>query len=272
MSQQQDADNSSGVSMATIKDQKGNLELKHAIFQQQLHHLKNEGQFRISYNTGRILKYRPDKRTRNQIDEVIKELGHLNHARASLDIILEEPGQEGTVSRISKLFARDITVTQSGMQFSLLPTNNLQTSWPTSWNCRKKWMDMNIEKWLKETNNDAQLCLLRQALLDNRKCDIPLNYKLFKDEMSVDMGLIFVNNKLAVSKTLREWVLQVAHGDHLSADKMAEFTDMAHWPEKTRVLKEKAKSYLICFQAVKKLVNMLPQTTKNKLQPANFPF
>ena len=89
-----------------------------------------------------------------------------------------------------------------------------------------------------------------------------MKYKLFKDEMSVDMGLTFANNKLAVPNTLREWVLQVAQGDHLSADKMAELTDMVHWPGKVRDLKEKAMSCLICLQAGKNLVIMLPHTKK----------
>ncbi len=63
-----------------------------------------------------------------------------------------------------------------------------------------------------------------------------MSYKLFKDEMSVDMSLVFVDSKLAVPKTLREWVLQVAHGDHLSAERMADFTDLVCWPGKSRDL------------------------------------
>ncbi len=110
------------------------------------------------------------------------------------------------------------------------------------------------------TNNDAELCLLRQALLHNRESEIPLNYKFFKDEMAVDMGVVFVNNKLAVPKALREWVLQVAHR---SAEKMAGFTDMVCWPVKTlKALKEKAKSCLFCFQVGKNLTTKLHQTEK----------
>ncbi len=54
---------------------------------------------------------------------------------------------------------------------------------------------------------------------------------------------------MAVPKTLKEWVLQVAHGDHLSADKMAEFT-MLLW-----------SSYYVA-----------PDQKKNKLKPTKFPF
>ncbi len=68
MNNQSEADNSSGVSYSTIQDQKRDLEVQITHIQQQLHHLKREGQFRINETTGRILKYRPDKRTRTQID------------------------------------------------------------------------------------------------------------------------------------------------------------------------------------------------------------
>ncbi len=58
----------------------------------------------------------------------------------------------------------------------------------------------------------------------------------------MEMGLVFVSSKLAVPKSLREWVMQVAHGDHLGADKMEHLPESVYWPEKANDLSEKAKS------------------------------
>ena len=131
--------------------------------------------------------------------------------------------------------------------------------------------DITVEKWVKETNEDPELSLLLQAIIDGKEANIRLNYKLFKDDLSVELGLVFVANKLAVPRTLREWVLQVAHGDHWSTDKMAEFTDMVYWPGKICDLKEKSKSCLICFQAGKNLKPMIPSSETSRLEPAKFP-
>ena len=67
------------------------------------------------------------------------------------------------------------------------------------------------------------------------------------------MGLVFVADKLAVPKTLKEWVLQVAHGDHLGVKKMEELTVLVYWPGKATDIREKAKNCLVCFKAGKNL-------------------
>ncbi len=42
------------------------------------------------------------------------------------------------------------------------------------------------------------------------------------------MGLVLVADKLAVPRTLKEWVVQVSHGDHLGVKKMEELTELVH--------------------------------------------
>ncbi len=132
-------------------------------------------------------------------------------------------------------------------------------------------IDITVEKRKKETTEDPELTLLRQAILDGKEHNVPLNYKLFKDELSVEMRLVLVAIKLAVPKTLREWVIQVAHGDHWSTEKMAEFTELVYWPGKVRDLKEKSRSCMIGFQAGKNLKTMIPSTETNKLESAKYP-
>ena len=52
---------------------------------------------------------------------------------------------------------------------------------------------------------------------------MPFNYK---DEIAIDIGLVFVSGMLAVPKSLMEWVIQVAHGDHLAPQKMEKLTEV----------------------------------------------
>ncbi len=122
--------------------------------------------------------------------------------------------------------------------------------------------DITAAKWLKETNSDPELSILRPAIIDGKEKEVPLNYKLLKDEISIDMGLVFVSGKLAVPKSLKEWVIQAAHGDHLAPQKMEKLTELVYWPGKSKDLKEKARSCLTCVQAGKNLHTMLPTTEK----------
>ncbi len=241
-------DNYSVNSNASIQAQKKDLEIQISNVQNQLLFLKREGQYRINSADGRILKYRPDKRTRGQIYELEKELLTLNQARTSLDILPEEQEPEPRVSKRLKIIVRDVVAKQRGMGHAADETMAEKLKHVLA---LTEKTDITVEKWIKETNEDAELSILRQAILDGKESNIPLNYKLFKDELTVELGLVFVANKLAVPKSLREWVIQVAHGDHWSTDKMAAFTELVYWPGKLRDLKEKSKSCLICFQAGK---------------------
>ncbi len=119
--------------------------------------------------------------------------------------------------------------------------------------------DISLAKWIKETNAGAELKALRQAIIDKKFTNIPPSYKLFQNELKTDMGLVFVANKLAVPRSLREWVKQIAHGDHASRAKM---TEMLYWPNKAKDLESKAKECIVCFQAGKNLRSVIPQKEK----------
>ncbi len=98
-----------------MRPSKRDLEIQITKTQTQLHFLKREGQYRINGADGRILKYRPDKRTRAQISELEKELLTLNQARASLDVLHEEVEAEPRVSKRAKIVVRDVVAKQAGV-------------------------------------------------------------------------------------------------------------------------------------------------------------
>ena len=130
--------------------------------------------------------------------------------------------------------------------------------------------DIPTAKWIKEINSETEKCVSRQGILNKNEEEVPLNYKLFKGILSVKMDLVFVSNNLAVPRSLREWVIQVAHGHHLGADKMEHLTESVYWPGKTNDLREKAANCLTCFHSSKNLKIMLPFTEKKPPERANF--
>ena len=194
-------DNSSTVSTSSVAAQKRDLEVQITNIETQLHFLKRESQYRINSVDGRILKYRQDKRTRTQIAEYEKELLVLNQARSSLDILGKETELEPTVSKRAEIVVRDVVSIQIGMDQATEETMAEKLEHVLA---LTEKTDITVEKWVKETNDDPELNILRQAIIDGKEANIPLNYKLFKDELTVELGLVFVANKLAVPKTLRE--------------------------------------------------------------------
>ena len=257
---------SSEISNTSVTDKKNDLEFQILLLQARLHHLTRDGQYRLQESTGRVLKYRPDKTTRQAIADLKQELEALNDGKSTLDNVPEQAQLIRPVAGDAKVVVRDVVAKQVGlgnMEGELLAqslTKVLQIAEAT---------DINTAKWIKETNADPELCLLRQAIINNTEKEMPLNYKLFKGELSADTGLVFVANKLAVPKSLREWVIQVAHGDHLGTDKMEHLTDSVYWPGKTYDLREKAKSCLVCFQSCKNLRLCCPLPKKIRLSLLN---
>ncbi len=161
-------DNSSTVSNTSIAAQKGDLQVQNTNTQTQLHFLKREGQYRINGADGRILKYRPDKRTRGQISELEKELLTLNQARASLDILPEEQEMEPRVSKRATIVVRDVVAKQVGI--GQATEESMAEKLQHVLSLTEK-TDITIEKWIKETNKDPELTLLRQAMGKNTTSD-----------------------------------------------------------------------------------------------------
>ncbi len=93
----------------------------------------------------------------------------------------------------------------------------------------------------------------------------PPAYKFFQNELRVSCGLVFIGDKLVIPKNMREWVIQVAHGDHASTAKMAEITENVYWPNKARDLERRAHGCDVCFRAGKNLISKLPSTRKKPL-------
>ena len=108
-------DNSFTVGTSSIAAQKRDPEIQITNIQSQLHFLKREGQNRFNGADRRILKYRPDKRTRVPIAELEMELLILNQARSSMDTLPEETEFKPGVSKRAEMVVRDVIAKQTGI-------------------------------------------------------------------------------------------------------------------------------------------------------------
>ena len=55
--------------------------------------------------------------------------------------------------------------------------------------------DIHPKKWIEETDRDPEINLLKQAVIDKNSKQIPASCKLFKNELRVSMGLVFIDDK-----------------------------------------------------------------------------
>ncbi len=132
-------------------------------------------------------------------------------------------------------------------------------------NAITKKSDISLAKLVEETNKDKELSLIRQAIIDGEMDHIPTHYRQKKNYLSVEFGLVFLDEMVVIPDRMQEWILQVAHGDHESSDKMREICHRVYWETKNEDISAKANNCLTCFRSGKNLKNILPKTEKDVL-------
>ncbi len=212
-------------------------------------------QYRINSVDGGFLRYRPSKLKRAPISEYVKELLTLNQATTSLDIRSEEPAIEPRVSKRAKLVVRNVVAKQFGI--GQASDESLVENLCYIVSLSEKTVIMVEGGRVEKTNDDPDLSFLRQALIHGNEAHLPIYWQLFMNILSVELGPVFVANKSAVAESLREWVIQMAHGDHWLTQQIPEFSELAYWPGKLKDLMDKTRSCLVCFQSGKNLTTRL---------------
>ena len=77
--------------------------------------------------------------------------------------------------------------------------------------------------------------------------ELAREYWSFKEELSVEDGLLFKSDRLVVPRPLREEVLNEIHGAHMVENKSLCFArDYVFWPSMIAQIKDKVKSCSIC--------------------------
>ena len=65
----------------------------------------------------------------------------------------------------------------------------------------------------------------------------------------MEFGLVFYDSMVIIPDRMQEWVLQIAHGDHESAEKMREICQRVHWESENKGIAAKANNCLTCFRS-----------------------
>ena len=125
--------------------------------------------------------------------------------------------------------------------------------------------DISLAKLVEETNKEKELNTLRQAVIDGELDHVSMHYRQRKNHLSVEFGLVFMDERVVIPDRMREWILNVAHVDHESADKMREICQRVYWETKNQDIAAKANNCLTCFRSDKNLKPILPKTEKNVL-------
>ncbi len=200
-------------------------------------------------------QWRPCKRKRDWDNEIVEELYD------NLEQLREPTVAKAVPKRHSNAVLK--------YNWALLQTVGHQSD-PTEPETEARWdmvkfiaakTDIQYKKWLKEQNEDAEICLARQSVLASDKHALPPWLRKSFDDLNVKMGLLFCK-QLLVPASLKEWVLQVLHGDHAGQTKMLELAKNLTWKSKKEDIEEKASNCLICFKAGK---NLKPVIANNKV-------
>ncbi len=150
-------DTNSEISNSSIADKKKDLVIQISLLKARLHHLSRDGKYRLQESTGRVLKYRPDKKTRQAIADLKHELEALSDAISNLDNIPEEAELIRQVARDAKVVVRDVIAKQVG--FGNMEGASLAQSLAKVLKIAEA-TNINTAKWIKETNADPELCLM----------------------------------------------------------------------------------------------------------------
>ncbi len=94
--------------------------------------------------------------------------------------------------------------------------------------------DLTLQKLIEETNKDPETSKTRQSTIDKDWDLLSSNLRKRELGLSSQLGLILVDEKIYIPRSLREWIIQVVHGDHESVPKMRLLTERVYWPSKEK--------------------------------------
>ena len=229
------------------------------IVESELLHLKKKSH--LVYMGG---QWRPCKRKRNWDDQIVQKHLRLEKLYDSLEQ-LREPKP---VKSVPKMHSNAVLK----YNWAHLPTIGDPTEIPEP-EAEARWdmikfiaakTDIHYNKWLKEQNEDPEMCLARQSVLASDKHALPPWLRKNFDDLNVKMGLLFCKEQLLVPASLEEWVLQVLHGDHAGQTKMVDLAKNLIWKSKQLDIEEKTSNCLICFKAGKNLKPVIANSKVNR--------
>ena len=128
-----------------------------------------------------------------------------------------------------------------------------------------------LKTLVKETARDRDLIATTMGLEKRDNDMIPDDYFRFVSKLSARFGILFMDDKVIVPKTMREWVLNAPHFGHPGLTKMVNDSRIFWWPGILDDIHEKHRNCTACINAGKNLKTQLPKTEKSKILTAKEP-
>ena len=121
---------------------------------------------------------------------------------------------------------------------------------------------LDLETLIKETTADPDLINLNCCLEDNDSNQIQHDYRTVAKKLTHRWGIIMVDDRIIIPKTLRYAALNALHFGHPGNNKMCSNAAIFWRPNMRIDIKKKAKTCSACLSAGKNLKFQLPLTEK----------
>ena len=111
---------------------------------------------------------------------------------------------------------------------------------------------LDLETLMKETTADPELIELNCCLEDNNTNMIPNEYRMVAKKLTHRWGIIKVDDRIVIPKSLRYAALNALHFGHPGINKMCSDA-IFWWPNMQEDIEKKLKTCSACLNAGKKL-------------------
>ena len=126
---------------------------------------------------------------------------------------------------------------------------------------------LDLETIIKETAANPDLIELNCCLEDNNSNQIPHDYRTVAKKMTHRWGIIMVDDRIIIPKTLRNAALYALHFGNPGINKMCSDSAIFWWPNMRTDIKKKAKTCSACLNSGKNLkFQLLLSKKKQKMK------
>ena len=112
---------------------------------------------------------------------------------------------------------------------------------------------------------------LNCCIEDNNTEQVPHNYRTVAKKLTHRWGIMMVDDRIVVPKSLRYAALNALQFGHPGINKMCSDAAIFWWPNMREDLERKSKTCSACRNAGKKLKLQIPQSEKSKIEPSKTP-
>ena len=122
-----------------------------------------------------------------------------------------------------------------------------------------------------ETTNDEKLLKTLECIERKTMEQIPEEYKVYPKHLSTRFGVVFYDDKIIITQTLRRTIITLLHNGHLANNKMSAAAKPFWWPKLTKEIQNKCDECIPCKMTVKSIKPQIPMSEINYLPPTDKP-